>query len=276
MSRVEFGARIVLPNNAPLESEVNAGGNRKPLLKLDANDELVVLHPMKQQKWDMASMPVPLIVKKTGAGAATGTAGDENLIMWPGLTLEYHVLGTQTIVAPSMAATGLDLNSLDQTADDGAEYCPGILASSPHVFTVGTDPAFMMRAKLSIADVSGTDDLAVGFRKLEAYQANVDDYDEMAALNVIAGDIKIETILNGAATTTTDTTDNWADAETKELEIHVSAAGAVTYLIDGVAPTTTAAFSFDSGEVVVPFIYVLNDTDVAGAVVLKELEIRLL
>ena len=49
--------------------------------------------------------------------------------------------------------------------------------------------------KFAIADVSDTDDCAFGFRKVEAYQANIDDYDEMAALNVISGDIKIETIL---------------------------------------------------------------------------------
>lgn len=206
----------------------------------------------------------PVTSKKAG-GAATGTAGDENLMAFPGNTFEYHILGTQTILAPSATATGLDIN-MDQTADDGVEVGQGILSNSKHAFVVGTSDPFQVSVQFKIADVSGTDDCAVGFRKAEAYQAAIDNYDEMAALNVISGDIKIETILNNAATTTTDTTDNWADGATHTLTVKVGATGAVTYEIDGAAPTTTAAFSFDDGEVVVPFFYFLNDTDVAGAV----------
>ena len=211
----------------------------------------------------------------TGGGAATGAAGDENyltIIDGKGAqTLEYHILGTQTILFPQRHADGLDIG-MDQTDNDGVELCGGIESGSYCAYTVGTDGAVFIRLKFSVADVSGTDDLAIGFRKREAYQANVDDYDEMAALNVISGDIKIETILNAAATVTTDTTDNWADAATHTLEVRVSAAGVVTYLIDGAAPTTTAAFTFDNGEVIVPFLFFLNATDLAGEVVLKDLE----
>jgi hypothetical protein len=64
-----------------------------------------------------------------------------------------------------------------------------------------------------LSDVDGTDDCAIGWRKAEAYQAAIDSYDEMAAINVIAGAIKIETILNNGTTATTDTTDTIADGE---------------------------------------------------------------
>jgi hypothetical protein len=220
--------------------------------------------------------------KKLG-GAATGTAGDENLLMVGGYGhvhatgFEWHVLGTQTILAPTKAAGGLDLNSQDQTDNDGIELSNGILyrANAPHTFKVGTDGAFYAKVTFSIADVSGTDDCAFGFRKCEDYQANVDDYDEMAALNVISGDIKIETILNGAATTTTDTTDNWADAASHTLAVFVSGAGVVTYQIDNAAPTTTAAFTFDDGEEVMPFLFFLNASDVAGAVVISSWDVGL-
>lgn len=205
-------------------------------------------------------------------GASTGTTGDENVMHLGTNVLEYHILGTQTITAPSLGSNGLDV-SLDQTDDDGVEITHGITARSRHAFTIGTDGPFYFRVKLAIADVSGTDDCLVGFRKTEAYQAAVDDYTDMAALNVISGDINIETILNNAATTTTDTTDNWADGETHTLKVRVSAAGVVTYEIDGAAPTTTAAFTFDDGDVVVPFFYFLHDTDVAGAVELIEWEV---
>lgn len=208
----------------------------------------------------------PLTVKKLGAGAATGTTGDENLCSCGGVVWENHVLGTQTILAPSLGTYGLNIVQ-DETENDGMEYCLGINANNKGVFTVGTDAAFFARMKFYIDDVSGTDDCAFGFRKVEAYQANIDDYDEMAALNVISGDVKIETILNAGTTTTTDTTFNWGDAEIHTLEIFVSAAGVVTYKIDNSPPATTAAFTFDDAEVVVPFFYQLAAADPESAAV---------
>lgn len=203
--------------------------------------------------------------------APTGATGDENIMVFPEGTLEWHVLGTQTILAPVLQATGLQVNQ-DATDDDGIEICGGILACNKLAFTVGTDPAFYAKMKFSIADVSGTDDCAFGFRKVEAYQANIDDYDEMAVLNVISGDIKIETILNDGTTTTTDTTNNWADAAEHELEVRVSAAGVVTYKIDNLTPATVAAFTFDDAEVVVPFFYMLNSSGLAGNIILTHFE----
>lgn len=205
--------------------------------------------------------------------APTGATGDENMLMLNYSTWEYHILGTQDILAPTMGTGGLNI-AMDQTNDDGVELCLGINAANRGVFVVGTAPAFFARMRFTIGDVSGTDDCAFGFRKVEAYQANLDDYEEMACLNVISGDIKIETILNDGSTTTTDTTDNWADAAEHELEVRVSAAGVVSYKIDGRDPTTTAttAFTFDDDEVVVPFFYFLNAANLVDTLVLKEFE----
>lgn len=211
------------------------------------------------------------VVSKKGGGASGGTAGDENIMLFKDSSFEYHILGTQTITAPSLTSVGLNI-AMDNTDNDGVELSHGILSKNRHAYTVGTDGPFFLRVKFKIADVSGTDDCAIGFRKAEAYQANIDDYDELACLNVISGDIKIETILNNAATTTTDTTDNWADNATHELKVKVDATGAVTYEIDGVAPTTTAAFSFDSSEVVVPFMYFLHASDVCDTLEITEWE----
>lgn len=203
---------------------------------------------------------------KVGGGAAGGTAGNNNVLILPTTAFEYSILGTQTITAPVITASGLDMGSMDQTADDGLELNHGILSSQIPSFIIGTDTAFFLRARFSIADVSGTDDCAIGFRKVEANQANIDDYADMAVLNVISGDIKIETIVGGAATVTTDTTQNWADTETHELVVLVSSSGVVTYTIDGSAPTVTAAYSFTSALTVMPFFYFLQDSDIAGAV----------
>ena len=149
-------------------------------------------------------------------------------------------------------------------------------------FTVGKQ-AFSASLKFSLADVSDTDDCAFGFRKVEAHQAYLDDYDEMAAWNIISGDISLETILNGGGTTTHEVTNgggdsagNWADAGVHTLKVSVDKAGAVTYTIDGVAPTasTTLTFSFDDGEVVTPFGYHLHAAASTMGIVLQELVVE--
>lgn len=211
------------------------------------------------------------VVQSDGT-VASGTAGEVNLVNVDGVNLQIIPMGTQTILTPTQHANGLDI-SYDQTDNDGIEINAGSTDRSPAAFTVGTD-AFFGEFEFSIATVAGTDDCAFGFRKTAAHAANIDDLTDMAVLNVIAGDIKIETILNNAATTTTDTTDNWADGETHRLRVEVSRAGAVTYKIDGAAPTVTAAFTFDSGDVVVPFFYMLQaNAAQTGAVYAKKLSV---
>lgn len=218
----------------------------------------------------------PLVLQED----ATVSSGVDTEIMVMALgggapIMEYININTQTLLAPNITATGLDI-ALDLTDTDGAEYGFGILNGSPGHFTVGTDLAFYMRAKITITDVSGTDDFAIGWRKVEAYQAAVDDYDEMAAFNIISGDIYTETIINGASTVSTDTTNNWADLATKTIQVNVSAAGVVTYTIDGLTPTTTVAYTFDDAEEVVPFIYFIHDANLAETTILQTLEVGLL
>lgn len=222
------------------------------------------------QNYVFENWTVNPVTAKVAGGAASGTAGDTNVMQTRNNCFEYNIKGTQTITAPSIVqvsagVTALNI-SMDQTDNDGVEITPGILTANPNVFLVGTSRAFFFRCRFSIADVSGTDDCAIGFREAEAYQANIDDYTDSAVLNVISGDIFIETIKNNAATVSTDTTQNWADGETHELEVLVGADGAVTYKIDGQAPTVTAAYTFTSGIYVIPYIFFLHSTDVAGAV----------
>jgi hypothetical protein len=199
-------------------------------------------------------------VQSTGiaGAAAVGATGTTNLFRTSdGNMFVYHIKGTQTILGPGLGTVGLNIG-MDQTDNDGVEIVPnGITSLSPTAFVVGSG-AFYARLKAKIAVVAGTDDFLFGFRKAEAFQANVDDYDEMAAFNLIAGDLNIETILNGAGTTTTDTTNDVADTEYVDLEVHVAKSGAVTYKLFGDAPATVAAFTFDAGEVVVPFIFLLQ------------------
>ena len=141
------------------------------------------------------------MTSKIGGGYAGGTTGDENAMKFESNIFEYHILGAgQTITAPSLSSTGLNVG-MDQTNDEGIEMSQGITSRS----TVATDLPFFFKLRFTIPVVAGTDDCAMGFRKAEAYQANIDDYDEMACLNVISGNITIETILNDGTTATQDT-----------------------------------------------------------------------
>ena len=108
----------------------------------------------------------PVCTKLEG-GSCAGGAGEVDIMSLGSNIFEYCILGAgQTIFAPTLAATGL-LASLDLTANDGAEYTQGILASSKQAMVIGTD-AFYFKLKFSIATVGGTDDCAVGFRLAEA------------------------------------------------------------------------------------------------------------
>lgn len=214
----------------------------------------------------------PILTIAAGYGDPTGVTGDVNHAHFPRLMTSYHVKGTQTLLGPLMdVAEGLDI-SQDQTDNDGVEHVFGAYlgASNPFRYVCGTSKPKFLRVKFKIADVSGTDDCAVGWRKVEAFQANIDDYDEAAWLNVILGAIKREVILNNAATVTTTLTPTWADGATHELEVRMIGRQAF-FFVDGVE--SAVPFTFDSGEVLVPFFFFLQATTSPGKVWWTEVEI---
>jgi hypothetical protein len=215
--------------------------------------------------------------------AFSGATGEIN--QWGfrcGNTLAVHAIGTQTLLAPALNAIGLDVSG-DQTNNDGWAMRGRSVASLGRLnrdhFIVGTSPAFFMKCKFSIADVSGIDDLRCGFAKVEAHNADPDALDELATMAVMAGDIKTQTIINGASTVATDLTapssGDWADGETHTFKILVSAAGVVTYELDDTAPTGAVAFTFDNGEVVTPYWFHRHDSDLGGAIIWQEMEFGL-
>jgi hypothetical protein len=246
--------------------------------KGDALDDRITQYKLARRHcFEEFNQPV-VALAAAGAGATVGTAGAVNVLMTPENVFEYVIKGsTGTIKAPVVTGTGLDIG-MDQTDNDGVELTPGITASERMrgCFKVGTDPSFFCRAKIKVEDISGTDDLCVGFRKAEAYQANVDDYDEAAYLQVgggAIGRINSETILNNAATVTTNLgLTAWADGGTHSLEVRVSDRRAVTFWVNGKRCETAPAFSFDAGEQVIPFLFFLHSSDLAGLVEVCEWE----
>jgi hypothetical protein len=231
---------------------------------------------------DLTVSQSPILQSNLTTGAApTGATGDVNLMyLQDGCLMEQFILGAgQTIIAPRMTANGLNI-ALDETDNEGAEYNFGARANAKHAYTIGTTAAFEMEAKIYVEDISGCDPLVMGFRKVEANNATLATYTDYACIGLnqatSATNVALLTELNAGGTTDTDTTDAWGgDAAAQTLKVLVSAAGVVTYEIAGSAPTVTAAFTFDDGDVVMPFIHFLNGSDVAGEVGLQSLKIGL-
>ena len=219
---------------------------------------------------------------------ADGTAQDVVLHQYPagagsiyGLQLAASYNGTQAIDGPAPASTGMNYEG-DQADDEGFQWAMSYPGSKGvegvDSFTVG-NVGFYAKLRYSNEDVSISDDCAFGFRlKSQASNAALDNYTDVACLNNISGDIKVESILNNATTVVTDTTDNWGDAEAHTVEVRISKAGVGSYRLDGRAVTTspTADVTFDTGDVFTPFMFFLHSSAASCDIILQELETGLL
>lgn len=217
--------------------------------------------------------------------AFAGTTSALNMLYLPkGNRLVCAALGAGQTLPPDMTATGLDISG-DETADEGYECVSHVLGATGSPLTIGTTPAFYFKVTINVADVSGSDDLQCGLRKIEPIEAGVDDYTDFVSLgwNASANPaaIKIETANDNAATVSTDTTDTIADGVNLTMKFLVSSAGVVTYQHDAdttgtlEAPDTTAAYTFDDGDLVHPFCRTLQNTDLTGEVNILDWEVGL-
>ena len=161
---------------------------------------------------------------------------------------------------------------------EGVEYNFGPRNNAKHAFTIGTDDAFFIEATLEVFDISGCAPLMVGFRRVEANNILLLNYTDAATIGlatiVSTTNVVILDQLNSAGQNSTDTTVPWGgDISSQTLKVLVGATGIVTYEISGSPPTVTAPFTFDNGDVVMPFIHFINGPDVAGPVDLTVLKI---
>lgn len=204
----------------------------------------------------------PIVQSAATTGAApSGATGDVNLVSCrEGVIMEEFVLGAgQTILAPRMNANGLRISG-DLTAGEGYEYNFGAArTNSRHAFTIGTSAAFMFELRFRINDMDGAAPYVFGFRKSEANNATYGSYTDYCGIGMNAATSPTKVLLydelNGGGVTITNTTDDWGgDGTTNTLQVLVSAAGAVSYTLNGAALSVGHAFTFDNGDVVVPYI----------------------
>lgn len=208
------------------------------------------------------------------------TDATTNVISTPKSILYCTNIQEQLLLCPTNVATGLNIGG-DQANGDGFEirFQEPAQADARFLFVIDSEPVgFFIEATFTVADISGVAELLVGFVKNDAYQAVRTVYTDYALIGCIGADIKIATDLNDAGETLTDTTENVADAGQVTLRVEVDSYGNVTYKCANSAtavldtPTVTLDYTFDTGDTVVPVIRFLNDSDVAGTVVLNSLE----
>lgn len=235
---------------------------------------------INRRYWDnrywFDTFQVQPVTSKVGGGAATGTAGDNNVLFTQFGQYEWFVIGTQTILAPSLDTFGLNLVQDAAVAGDGLEFLMGQTALSPCSFTVNQDNAFFLQAVLKVQDVSGANPLIIGFRKVQAFDATLANYTDFAAIGIVGTAAKIETQtqLATAGVVTTDTTQTATDGATMQLKVSVSGTGVVSYQFNYGTPTVVAAtaFQFAANTIVVPFIRFTQAADLTTQASINYLE----
>lgn len=177
----------------------------------------------------------------------------------------------------------LDISG-DGTNNEGVEIVMGN-GTDPTLgqwLEVGTQ-AGCVAAAITLTDVSGTDELVVGFRQNEAFQSPTlhSGYTRWNTVGKAASTTAIVSEEEVAGATLSDTAiQTWADGETRALKVCMSKAGLGTaYVSDAFTPSlvltdhpvynpvpmTNSGATQTSGTGFVPFISFLHDTDVAEA-----------
>ena len=213
-----------------------------------------------------------LIQGPLGAVVTTG-AGVKNKFITPYGLLNHYNIGTQTIVSASQGANGL-LIEQDATATEGAHYCPEVVAACPQQFVVGKT-AMTLVNKFSATTVANAVYM-VGFRVKEAFTADFNDYNNLAAVGTGAAGTAVATygILGGAATVTTTSATNLVNSAVNTAVVEVAANGTVGIWMNDVKypvySAGTTPLVFPAGTVLIPFFQYTNLN--SAAAVINEVE----
>jgi hypothetical protein len=205
----------------------------------------------------------------------------------------FIVEGTIPAVDTNSTAAGLNLQGDAATADNtGLEMIIGGTQFGGHAAcTIGTH-TLSFDATFHSVDYTDQDCVAIGFRKVEQFEtghaatvaAATGDglYTDYVTFGIQSSDdVQIASRINDGTTAYVDSTDATAADGNHRFRIEVSRAGVVTFshiggqVMDGgtlAAPTATQAFTFDSGDVVVPYLSILS-VNQNSAVHLKSIEV---
>lgn len=179
------------------------------------------------------------------------------------------VNGTVAELYPYVSASGLEIPT-DADATNGVlgwELACNPVSTDKMVYTVGsTAKTIMAEAVIKIDDVSDSTKTAFGWRKVEAFQADIASYTDFAVIIKDGSEnIDIDHDLNDSGTaTSTDTGLNWADGEEYTLKIEVDANGLAKFYVNGTEYLSSTGFTFDSGDNIMPFLFHVSETGDPG------------
>jgi len=263
---------------------------------------------IRKGKYMLWERPAPPFIYAEVAGIpALYTAGAAQLdgIIVPGALGNNYIQMYQTTaqaLPPLWDAKGLNIAG-DAVDNESLELVPGgNTVNNPLGYLSGTDPGVFIRLTLESTDSSEIDQLVIGWRKQEAFAVPVSFlttgdalYTDFAGIGfsgtAVANLVKTMTDLNNAGSTVvTSTAFGWADTKIHQLEVRIKGR-TVSYFINGrrigetvrldalgvaiTAQPTVAGptFRFDSGDFLVPFIFVRRGATVASALYARRLEV---
>lgn len=225
----------------------------------------------------------------SAAGAVAAASNTQVDHCWVGGTrqLEWYQSGASGFATPTIAATGWCMPCAKVAG--GIQITQGVLHSQANAFTVGTDPAFYTKLRMTVGTIAEHVGYAVGFRTIGTagaavtYVAATNEatllaaYDDKALVGIFAnaGATKSVTSIGGSDVTTAATLAAVAATNEYTAQVNVSAAGVVTFkvasAVAGTEPTLAAdvalsvpAFTFASGTIVVPTIAIVNANNAAA------------
>ena len=229
-------------------------------------------------RWATAGTDMVEDVADASVNYALCTGGSLNLFTY---RLE---LATASPFLSSVTGQGLDIEN--SGADNaGLEIVIGEAATDGTADTSfyirGQSPAMYMRVNITLASVSGTDELLIGWHQEQAFIADAiwsDVLDTYAVhhVNDNAGNLVIETDLNGTEIGVDENAVNavWADTETITLEVQLSTACVAAFYTDGVLnAVTNANDACEVADIMYPFIAYRLTADVDLEAVVNWIEI---
>lgn len=193
--------------------------------------------------------------------AYSTTADAVNLLSYGQTFRGYFVTNTTATgtITPAGTATGLDLNAGSPGSNDEWTFSTGTGMASGGMIIPGTTPAWAACATINVTTVAEAAGL---FLEVTTPGAHVDlssadpNYTSYAAIGIEQTDIVVSDNTDGAV----DTTVNAADGVSVALCIRGSAAGVITYYIDGTNTAAAATHTLGDGVPHIVRIQGLNHT----------------
>lgn len=232
---------------------------RKLALKTFEND------PSAVQQW----FDAPIVFQGPLGAAPAGTADVLGWMLSPTGSLNWTNIGTQTIVAPVLNATGLLIDQ-DDTATEGAHYSANQQTLGAQQFVVGKTEA-MVAATVVMGDYTDAA-FILGFRKKEAYNAVFNAYTDYATIGngssaagttYINGDLFVTRAeLAGGGITETVSAVAPADGVSYTCWVKVDINGYVTAFVNGTSypiySSGTTQMKFAADTVLIPCFQIVN------------------